>query len=81
MLKIVDLFDPTRYVEAAEYLAFWKHFFVIFKGWWPRILASVSLFFAFWTGVYRRRVLLGIFFFSLAIIFAYLSGILKLMGI
>jgi len=80
-LNIIDIFDPTRYVEPSKYLSFWNHFFILFKGFWPRILASVSLFFAFWTGVYRRRIFLGMFFFFLAVIFAYLNGILRLLGV
>jgi hypothetical protein len=73
-----DILNPIRYVKQGEYISFWSVMFsTILSGFWARFLAVSSLIAAFWFGVYRRRIGLGVFLFLTSIGTTYLAGILK----
>ena len=79
MTHFIDCLNPLSYVSQAQYLSFWKIFFeAVLQGFWAKLLASSSLFLAFFVGVYRQRVVAGVLFFFLAVGLAYGGSLLKL---
>ena len=79
MIHFIDYLDPLSYVSHTQYLSFWRVLFeAVLQGFWAKLLASSSLFLAFFVGVYRQKVVAGVFFFFLAVVLAYGGPLLKL---
>lgn len=77
---ILNYMDPLKRVESDQYVSFWaKSFNTILNGLWARLIASVFLAAAFWVGVYRQRFFIGAAFFAVAVAFAYLGSIVRIM--
>ncbi|MDZ7344778.1 MAG: hypothetical protein ONA90_09745 [candidate division KSB1 bacterium] len=55
-------------------------FQTIFYGWPARILASLSLWLAFWRGIYHQQLLLGAVFFALCLIFTYAGSVARFLS-
>ena len=77
-MNFPDIFNPFNYVNPDEYAHFWQYLFATFlHGFWARLIASLSIIFSFWFGVYRRRLALGIIFFVISFVFTYLGSLLR----
>lgn len=77
--SIVDYLNPLRYMSHEQYILIWRHLFdTILHGFWAKLLASGSLFLAFFFGVYRQRVVMGITLYFVSILIAYGGFIIKM---
>ena len=77
-MDFLDFFNPLKHFSRGEYLSFWHYLFSsLLSGFWARLIASLSILFSFWFGVYRRRLGLGIIFFILSVFVSYFGGLLK----
>jgi len=77
--SFLDTLSPLKHFSQAEYTSIWQVLFkTILSGFWARLIASISLFLAFWFSVYRKRFLLGAVFFLTAVSITYLGGLLKI---
>ncbi len=76
--SVLEYLNPLKYVSHDQYIVIWRHLFsTILQGFWAKLIASSSLFFAFFFGVYRQRLVMGIVFYCLAIAIAYGGFVLK----
>jgi hypothetical protein len=76
--NLLEFLDPLRHFGTEEYVSFWHYLFsTLLQGFWARLIASLSILFSFWFGVYRRRIILGIVFFMVSFIFAYFGSLLR----
>jgi len=72
----VDKLSPLSYFSQDGYAQGWAFITRWFlTGLWARIFAVLFLISAFWQGVYRQKIVLGIIFFVLALIITYTGGI------
>lgn len=70
--SVLDYLNPLRYVSQDQYILLWSHLFsTILQGFWAKLIASCALFLAFFFGVYRQRLVMGIVFYCIAIGIAY----------
>lgn len=78
-MDFLEFFNPLKHFSQAEYISFWQFLFAtLLSGFWARFIASLSILFSFWFGVYRRRPGLGALFFGLAVFISYLGGLMKI---
>ena len=76
--SVLDYINPLKYMSQDQYILIWQHLFAtILSGFWARLLASASLFLAFFIGVYRQRVVAGIVLYFTAVLIAYGGTLLK----
>jgi len=77
-MDFLELFNPLKHFSQGEYLSFWHYLFLtLLSGFWARLIASLSILFSFWFGVYRRRPGLGALFFIAAVFISYFGGLMK----
>jgi hypothetical protein len=77
-MDFLELFNPLKHFSQGEYLSFWHYLFLtLLSGFWARLIASLSILFSFWFGVYRRRPALGALFFIVAVFISYFGGLMK----
>lgn len=78
-MDLTELFNPLKHFSHGQYVSFWQYLFAtLLTGFWARLIASVSLCFSFWFGVYRRRLGLGLIFFILTVVMAYFGSLVKI---
>jgi len=78
--SMLDYLNPLRYISHDQYMILMKNLFnTILQGFWSKLLASASLFLAFFFGVYRQRIGAGISLYFLAIVIAYGGGLVKVL--
>ncbi|MEI7636064.1 MAG: hypothetical protein WCJ37_02075 [Syntrophus sp. (in: bacteria)] len=77
---VLDALNPLTHFSAADYASIWARMYNNFlSGIWARIFATAFLIGAFWFGVYRRLVALGILLFVMAIVITYMGGVVAAM--
>jgi len=77
-MDFFEFFNPLKHFSQGEYLSFWQCLFsTLLSGFWARLIASLSILFSFWFGVYRRRPGLGALFFLAAVFISYAGGLMK----
>ena len=80
-MELLDVLNPLRHFSEGEYVSFWQALFAsILEGFWARVFAGTCLFFAFWFGVRRQRVQIGLVFFALTLLITYGSVFVAFMG-
>jgi len=78
-MDFLEFFNPLRHFSQAEYVSFWQYLFsTILSGFWARLIASVSIIFSFWFGVYRRRPALGALLFGVAVFVSYFGSLIRI---
>ncbi len=82
MEDLIDYLNPLSYMTLEEYLAWWNWVFAtLFQGVVARVLAMTCLASAFWYGAYKQRLAVGIFFYALTILLAYVSSFARFFGV
>mgnify|MGYP001285304864 CR=1 FL=1 len=71
--------NPFTYLSEQEYLSWWNRLAEGYLVGVPlRLLTIAFLASCFWSGVYRQRVGLAMFFFLLALVSAYLHSVMHI---
>jgi hypothetical protein len=79
MEELLSWLNPLSYVTEESYLAWWDVLSDVLLRGVPLRLATVGAFAAtFWFGVYKQRVAIGIAFFLLALLLAYVHPFAQL---
>ncbi len=74
----IDFINPLTYMSHSQYMAVWRTLFeTVLEGFWAKLFASSALFLAFFVGVYRQRIVAGVFLFFVSIAIAYGGCILR----
>jgi len=61
VMDFMEFMNPLRYFPHEGYQFFWRTLFAtILQGFWARFFATSFLFLAFWFGVRKQRLQLGI---------------------
>lgn len=77
-IGLLEYLNPLRYVSHDQYMIFIRYLFsTILLGFWSKLFATASLFFAFFFGVYRQRFMTGVTLYFVAILLAYGGGLVK----
>ena len=78
-VHFIDYLNPLTYMSHAQYMSFWRALFeAVLQGFWAKLFASSALFLAFFLGVYRQRVVVGVLLFFVSVMIAYGGCVLKL---
>jgi hypothetical protein len=76
--NILDYINPLKYMSHEQYILIWGHLFnTVLQGFWAKLIASSSLFLAFFLGVYRQKLVMGVVLYALAVAIAYGGFIVK----
>jgi hypothetical protein len=74
--------NPLTYLSEQEYLSWWNAVAERYLVGVPlRLLTIAFLSGCYWSGVYRQRVGLAVFFFLLALVSAYLHPLMHVIGL
>lgn len=77
-MDLLDYLNPLKHFSQGEYLSFWQYLFkTVLSGFWARLIASVTLLFSFWFGVYRRKLGLALIFFVVTIVVSYFGSLVN----
>ena len=77
----MDWLNPLKYMSENEYQGFWQMvYYNLFHGFWARFFAVLFLLLAFWFGVRRQNIYMGLIFFIGTVFFVYLGGFIGLIG-
>ena len=79
-MDFLKLFDPPAYLGYERYMQLCGYLALIFKGFFPRCMALLSLVMSFWSAIVRKNLVTSIVFYCLAVMFTYFWGILILLG-
>lgn len=82
-MDLVELFDiPKHFGGGSSYIDFFAMLFnTLFNGWLARLLGFLCLGASIWFWVRRDQLLVGLWFFIFAFIFAYGWVLFKMLGV